>query len=422
MLKNKYFILSYAIFLAHLYISFFVGEVTNPGAIIDNQITFQYVEMFFGGFQKGIIEFAESGQRVSPLFFFFISIFYDTIGEYLTRILYIFLSSLIPIIFFKIISTRYNIKDNFINLLILSFSLYFNPFFRASAIYITSDNLILFFFSISILEFVKFEKKEKRKNFFLFLLFMFFSIYLRPTFLLIILSFFILKKKIFRKIINIYSLLFITILIIPIIFYQYIYFIKFANSEKNLDLNLNFLISLQVFLSILFVSLFPIILSKKIIREFLIFIKKNLLLFGTLFISIIVTSYIFPYYDLYTQSINRSSSSLLGTGGGLFYKISLLLSNYFIFVTSCFLGLLIVIFLFKNNYKSYLFLIFLMLCYPLKILYQKYYEIYSLILIFGVCYSPIILKIIKNKTIYSCFLFFLWNLIIYILSIFYYSV
>jgi len=75
MLKNKYFILSYTIFLTHLYISFFVGEATNPGAIIDNQITFQYVEMFFGGFQKGIIEFAESGQRVSPLFFFLFQFF-----------------------------------------------------------------------------------------------------------------------------------------------------------------------------------------------------------------------------------------------------------------------------------------------------------------------------------------------------------
>jgi len=324
--------------------------------------------------------------------------------------------------FLKILKTRYNIKDNFINLLILSFSLYFNPFFRASAIYITSDNLILFFFSISILEFVKFEKKERKKNFFLFLLFMFFSIYLRPTFLLIFFGFFLIKIKIFKNMINIYSFLFVLVLIIPIIFYYYIYILKFTNLEKNLDLNFNFLISFQVFLSIIFASLFPVLLSKKILIKFFNFIKKNLLLFGIFFIFITIINYMFPYYDLYTRSINLSSSSSVGTGGGFFYKISLLFSNYFIFIASCFFGLLILIFLFRNDYKSYLFLAFLILCYPLKILYQKYYEIYSLILIFGVCYSQIILSIIKNKISYNFFLFFLWNLIIYILSIFYYSV
>lgn len=220
--------------------------------------------------------------------------------------------------------------------------------------------------------------------------------------------------------INIYSLLFILILVIPIIFYYYIYFFKFEYSEKYLNLNFNFLISFQVFLSILFASIFPILLSKKIIKKLFNFVTKNLLLFGVFFIFVIIISYMFPYYDLHAESAKQSSSSLAGIGGGLFYKISLLLSNYFIFVTSCFFGLIIVIFLFRNDLKSYLFLVFLMLCYPLKVLYQKYYDIYLLILIFGVCYSQIMSDIIKNKTSYNFFLFLLWNLTIYILSIYYY--
>ena len=387
-----------------LVISSIMGENSSGGSKIDNEVTRQFIDNFLISFDNGIKYFISTGQVQSPVFYILASFIEKILGFNFFKYLYLFISSLIPAIFYISLKKKFiRINENI--LFMLSLIIFLSPYFRSSAVWVTTDNFAIIFFILSVSKYLDFEEKNTNKNILLCIFYISIAVYIRQYYIIFFLFYFLKFLRVL-KLIKIFNLIFLTtIIFIPFVVYYY-YFFKtniidqsFGGNTFDIDILNNILIfsSLYLFYTIPFyINNFSEI-KKKIIKN----LDKCLIIF-------FIFGCIYFYYPI----------SLNTFGGGVFIKISNILNSKIIFLVASFLGtLLILINLNKNNFIVYLCLIF---AFPTIIIYQKYFDPLLIMAVLTLTKDGMLNRILNlNKInliyIYSYFIFFL------IISNLYYS-
>ena len=387
-----------------LVISSIMGENSSGGSKIDNEVTRQFIDNFLISFDNGIKYFISTGQVQSPIFYILASFIEKILGFNFFKYSYLFISSLIPVIFYISLKKKF-IKINENILFLLSLIIFLSPYFRSSAVWVTTDNFAIIFFILSVSKYLDFEEKNTDKNILLCIFYISIAVYIRQYYVIFFLFYFLKFLQVLRlkKIFNLVFL--ITIIFIPFIVYYY-YFFKtniiyqsFGKSTFDIDILNNILIfsSLYLFYTIPFYINNLTEIKENIFKN----LNKCLIIF-------FVFGAIYFYYPI----------SLNTFGGGVFIKISNIFNNNIIFLVSSFLGtLLILMNLNKNNFIVYLCLIF---AFPTIIIYQKYFDPLLIMTVLtltkgGMLNNILDLNRINLIYIYSYFMFFL------IISNLYYS-
>ena len=378
-------ILIYLIFFGSLIASIILGENSSGGAEYDNLITKKYIETFQLNLNEGIELFKKDNQGHLPFFYILIANLNNLFGEKFVNYLYLVISSLIPFVFYNVLKKNFSKKNDNV-LFLLSLIIFLSPYFRSSTVWITTDNLALLFFLLSINSFLstRIDKKNYLKNSFLCFFFLILASYIRQSYALFFILYFISIQSKLNFLENFYILIFNFLLSIPALIWIFIVF-KFEGIQSGYYWTSNIFINILVFTSLFFFYFFPFVLNKYSLRDF---IKKMserkflLMVFFSLALSILI------FFNI----------PILSHGGGVFYKISKVTNLNFITVFSI-LGFLVLICfndLVKKNYLIYLILIF---SYPFIYVYQKYYDPLIFIVILSLVESKFIKDLIENNKI-----------------------
>lgn len=391
--------LSYIFFFFTLLAAFYFGENSSGGSKNDYFITKKFFDAFQESFSNGFYVFTHPTGYQLPSFYFLIGNLINIFGETGAKYLYLIISSLIPLVLYNVLKKKFpNVQEDY--LFYLSLLIFLSPYFRSSAVWLTTDNLGLLFFLLSINFFLEIQYSNKnifRKSLYCFL-FLILASYIRQYYAIFFILYFYkisIKQKLFE---NFFILLFNFICSIPALLY---YFIISKNAETSdafdyikIDIFFNFL----VFTSLFLFYMIPFLLSRKTLNVFfsLLKIKKKI-------ITIIIAIFLL-FFLIYNVPLHEF-------GGGVFYKISKLtyLSLFFFFSL---IGALMLYIINKNNLTNNLIYFILVISFPKNIIFQKYYDPLLFILILTLFESKFISNIINEKklslvSIYSYFLFFL---------------
>ena len=354
----------YLLFVISLFISFYFGENSSGGSEIDNIITEPYVKDFNNGFFYGIKSFIETGQIHSPIFYFLISILRKIINSEFLNILYVLLSSIIPFIFYKILSIKFN-RINKRYIFFLSLIIFLSPYFRSSSSWLTNENLSLIFFCLSIFYFLKFKQREIKSNLEIYLCFIFLSLsaYIRQYYGLFLIIYLIELIRTKNNFLILKCLFLNIILSIPFLIYMFFYIryqgeiIRSPNPTGNSFFeNIPFVLSIIIF----YISIFLLSLNLNYLKI------KKLVYKNYKKIFIITLSYIIFLFFLNSEDYMF--------GGGIIYKIGSFL-NSGILITYIFsvISLIVIFLLINKNINNFLIIVILCII-SYEMVYQKYYD------------------------------------------------
>ena len=321
---NYYGLLALFLYIT-LVFGFYIDENLNFGAMQDWKHTdLPVINDLSFNIKETLLNYNSYGHRHSPVYLIFLSLFkrvgfsFDSI-----RFLHLNLSLFLIFVFYKCLILKfYKIEKNI--LLLISLSIFLSPTFRSLAIWPSSRMIGLMFFTISVLEFLRYLETPKKIYMWKNIIFLIISSYISPNFSLFIIFFLhhYLSKKNFKDLIQI--LLFCFFSSLPAFYYIFILDVNFliaSTPGQTLDsvIGLSFNLSNKILIisTIIFFQLLPFLANKNFITNFLKLPKKDFLIIS---IFLIINLYFFNY------EINF-------TGGGIFFQ----LSNFF----------------FNNNYLFY---------------------------------------------------------------------
>ena len=407
-LQNQLF---YLLFIFSLIISLYFGENSSGGSEIDHIITKSYIDDFNIGFFHGIKSFIENGQIQSPIFYYLISILQKIFIPEFLSIIYVFISSTLPLIFYKILKIKFNtVNKKYI--FFLSLVIFLSPYYRSSSSWITNDNLSLIFFCISIFYFLKFKQNQIKSNLEIYLCFIFLSLsaYIRQYYGLFFIIYLIELIKIKNKSLILKCLMLNFFLLIPFLIYMF-FFIKYhgeivrtTNPTGN-----SFFENIPYVLSIIFFYFFIFLLSTKL--EYL-SIKNQL---NKNFKTIII---IISFYTIFLLLLSTEHYEF---GGGIIYKLGsfLNLGIFFIYFFSSISIILILLIIYKNMSNYLIILIFFMI--SSQLVYQKYYDPLVFIIFFTLIESKKIELVIKKNLLNIKKLFFIKFIFLIVCNLYYIS-
>ena len=390
--------LIYLFFFLSLLLSLYFKENSSGGSKIDYQITRPFIESFNSSFLNGIKYLINTGFLHFPTHYLLVFYSEKFFGQQLTHLFYIILSSFIPLIFYGILKKKFKFCDKHY-LFLISIIIYLSPYFRSSAVWITSDNIALIFFCLSISKYLSaYNNKETFRNFFWCFILLSIASYYRIYYSIFVIFFlFEAYKKI--QLNKFIKLIFLNLLLaLPAFFYIYIF--KINNTLNHASLKPDFLMNFLLFLSISMFYFIPIFLNKNFIMKTYNFYKKKKII---IFILTILFSFI---------TLNYSANLSDNLGGGAIYKICKYLELNIIYYLICFLSLLIIYQIITFNKKNLITFFCIFFAFPFTIIYQKYYDPLMLISMFSLIDYKYIKEIIAKerfslKFTYVYFIFFL---------------
>ena len=172
-----------------------MGENSTGGAISDYINQKKASQAFASKFLETFYDYDKYGTRHSPILIIFLSFFEKIkLPDILIRLIHLHLTLLLPFIFYKSLTIKFNEIDKKI-LLFLSSLIFLSPTFRSLAIWPDSRLLGLVLFTLSIYYFLKFEESKNFKFVVYNVIFLAFSSYISPNFS--VFSIFFLIKFIF---------------------------------------------------------------------------------------------------------------------------------------------------------------------------------------------------------------------------------
>lgn len=411
--NNKYHIIIIVLSIFSIYFGFFLDENLTGGPKNDFAHALKQVDAFEKDLKYSFFNFdkIENSTRISPVFIFIIYVFKQILVDIdLVRFLLMNLIILSQFFFYKCLKIYFNkneISDKL--LLVLSCIIFFSPSFRSNSIWPESAMLGLLFFVISIYYFLKFEKKNKTKYCLLNILFLSIASYIRPSYCLFAIFYFLEFVMIFYKKENfIKNTILITIvnviLALPAFYYVFIldiFFIKYGG------LSTNYFNKISIISSIIFFHLIPIIFYKYKDLSFN-FSKEIILIIIIIIFSLIITLYFDYNLELSGGGIILHFSNLIFQNNLIFY---ILLPIFFYFLIK--LALI-------KKFKNFIILLILLLLTPQYHIFHKYYDPLIIILVFTLLRLEI-----KNdyfyKTINLSFLFFFYIIYLTVNAINYFS-
>ena len=409
---SKLFLFYFILYLT-LLLSLFFQENTTGGAAYDFKIISKVIINFANDLKNSYKDFYYLSISHFPYYYIFLSFFYnDYFNFLLIKIVILHLSLFLPFVFFKIIKLKY---DGINNYLILIPGIFFlSPSFRTSAAWGFNDNIALIFFSLSIFYFIKFfnTKIIKKKNIFLILNIFFLALasYVRQYYAIFIVFYLykIYQQKQFRILLLyiFFAIIFSLQAIIDTFVNNFTYSFNF--------IQVNIINSFLIFLTIFIIYLIPIYFEKKNILNLIKFYKENKIILLILFFIVIFSYYFFDYGRV-------DENTLLNYGGGYVYNVLNILKLKYLFFPAAYISFLIIFhFTYLNFKNNFLITIILTVFIPLPVLYQKYFDPLSLILIFCLYENNLINNFINNLKTNIKFLY-LYFVTIYLGTLFYYT-
>ena len=410
MLNNNYFNLNKEIlFLFSLYItlliSFFYGENSTGGAILDYNNQKVITAKFVSSFKETLLNYDNFSTRHSPILLIILSFLEKLfLSDLLIRIIHLHFCLLLPYFFYQILKVKFSGVDKTILFLITGL-IFLSPTFRTLAIWPDSRILGLTFFTLSILYFLKFKKENKFNYVIINIVTCAISAYISPNFAVFSLFFLYNYIKIYKFISKkIFITCFINFVIsVPAIYYIFILDINFLNktAATNFDNNdriffNNIFNDVLITFSLIFFYLLPFLIEN-IVKYLKIFKLTNL--FSSIFIFFLCINF-FDYNYSYS-------------GGGIFFKTSnFFFNNNYLFYIIGFISILIFLPFLKNNKDNLLIFILVLINNPQYTIYHKYFDPFLLIMFFSLFNFDLSLKEKKIKNFYLVYSYFLTFLII----------
>ena len=403
----------FILFILSLFVGLIFQENSAGGAIHDINHLLPYIDKFQEGFKTGMEYYLNNINIHSPFFFILISYLNNLFNNiFYTEILYILISSVLPILFYRILKIKFDYNKNL--LFLVSCLIFISPYFRSSAIWLLGDNLALIFFSISIIYYLKFSNERNNRNFYLCITAIIICCYIRYYYALF---YFFYLFSVYREINNKFFFILLTysfFISIPAFFYIYL----IINNYNFIDTvytysKLNYFGNIFTILSIILFYIFPFITSDlKTIKKHYLENKKEII-----FLS-------FPLIIIYFLDIifNNNLIDFSPLGGGVFIKLLNLIEldlKISLLIISI-ISILILNFYLRTKFiKNYTLMALFILSFPMYTLFQKYFDPLIYIFLFGlITFSEkkCLLNINKSKLL-SIYLYFLS---FYFFSLFYY--
>jgi len=388
------FIGIYLFFLSTLFFGLYFNEDFAGGAKYDFLIHKVAVEAFINNFNYAFLNYDQFGNDHSPIYILFLSLLIEN-NEMLGRIIYILISSLLPIIFFLILKTKF--KANNLLLFFLSHLVLLSPYYRAVSIWPGDETISLILFSCSIYFYLKFKITNNFQKKLKFLLLNVFSLaitcYFRPVYCIFSIFFFYEFFINFNKKLFFYYIISNLVLSFPAFYYVFyldVNFFKNAISEFNLINSFTL-----AYLTIFFYIIPFILILKNRIKFFDISYKQIILVLSSSFLVFFMFDY------------------KLSTGGGFFYYLSKILmnNNLIIYAAFPFAFYLNNIFLKARELPNFILVFLLVILEIDGLFYAETYDPLLLILLFSL--FKINLEsyffnnmVIKHTKILSIFVFF----------------
>ena len=408
-----------------LYFSLLAGFYFNEDFVIGYKVDYyyvhkQFISFFREDFVKTLLNFTTIEQNEtsfyntshSPIYYIFI-LFLEKISfnETLSRLINLHISLLIPYFFYLCLRLKYKFQKNDLKILIPCI-IFFSPYFRSSSIWQGSENLSLILLLISFYFFLKYEsnKEKNLSNILLNALFLACSAYFRPIYVLFSIYFllrFYLDLKFSTKLI--YYILLNILLSIPAIYYVFVLEINFFSTHINYGLNLfRFVNQFSLTISIIFFYSIPFILPFVIqnLKVFLFKIENVILSIISLYLLIFYFTYNYPY------------------GGGIFYKVSLLvLDNNYLFYLFFLISLnVLFVILFnsekkQNKFIDSILILTLIFLEPDRFIYHETYDPLLYFIFFLLIKNKIFLNFTKKLTNKKFILLILFCISFFALSV-----
>ena len=374
-----------------LFVSLILGENSSGGSKIDSIITLQFVENFNYGFSNGLDYFISTNQIHSPIFYFLLSKSISVFGNYFSSLLYLLISSLIPLIFYKILKKKFLSSDNKNSLFAISLIIFLSPYFRSSCVWITNDNLALLFILVSMYFLICSYIRLTQKNYYYFLsiIFLIIGSYIRQNYAFLFVFYIIKGFEILDRKTLLYLIFLSFLLSLP----AFLYIEKIYVAGSNVfAMRPNYLNNLFIYLSIISFYFLPFFLAEKNIFKYknIIFIQKQ-----KSFILSIATILLFYFND----------SDKFNFGGGAILKLSAIFEFMPFLLLSSILGIFLITYYYRNI-KNLSPLILIFFSFPFPILYQKYFDPILVILLLILSGSEIIEKNLKKNNFNTNFLLF----------------
>ena len=400
--KTYNVILIFIILYISLISGFYLNENLNFGAKPDwytgdipviNELSINFKDTF--------LNYDNYGHRHSPVYLIFLGLL-KSIGFTfdIIRLIHLNISLLLIYFFYKCLIFKFdNVNKNI--LLILSFTILVSPTFRSLAIWPDTRIIGLIFFTISILEFLKFLKFREKKYMWKNVIYLILSSYISPNFSLFIIffSYHYFKKNNLKDLILLY--IFCIISSLPVFYYIFILDVNFLMvntpgviSGENISLSFNFSDKILIISSIILFHLIPFLINKRFFCEIIQNINFNIIIILLIFFFLL---YFFDY------QINF-------TGGGIFFQISnFFFNNNILFYLISFISLVILYFFSKNKLGNFLIFFLLIVSNIQNTIYHKYYDPLIMILFFSLISIPESLKFFdKKKNILFVYLFYIF--------------
>ncbi|MDC0427487.1 hypothetical protein OAL77_01920 [Candidatus Pelagibacter sp.] len=411
---NYYGLLALFLYIT-LVFGFYIDENLNFGAMQDWKHTdLPVINDLSFNIKETLLNYNSYGHRHSPVYLIFLSLFkrvgfsFDSI-----RFLHLNLSLFLIFVFYKCLILKfYKIEKNI--LLLISLSIFLSPTFRSLAIWPSSRMIGLMFFTISVLEFLRYLETPKKIYMWKNIIFLIISSYISPNFSLFIIFFLhhYLSKKNFKDLIQI--LLFCFFSSLPAFYYIFILDVNFliaSTPGQTLDsvIGLSFNLSNKILIisTIIFFQLLPFLANKNFITNFLKLPKKDFLIIS---IFLIINLYFFNY------EINF-------TGGGIFFQLSnFFFNNNYLFYFISFISLILIANFLKNNISNFLIFFLLIISNIQNTIYHKYYDPFIMILFFTLINNSLSYKFFDNRSkVFYIYYFYLIYILIRIIKNYYLS-
>tara|TARA_X000000368_G_C22953356_1_gene677629 strand:- start:106 stop:1131 length:1026 start_codon:yes stop_codon:yes gene_type:complete len=322
-------------------------------------------------------------------------------GEiYYLNYIYLLISSILPFIFFKILSTKFQADKNY--LFLISLIIFLSPYFRSSAVWLLGENLSLIFFSLFTFFYIKSKSTRKFSDYLISAFFIILCSYVRYYYCLF---FLILLLDSFKNL-SLKNFLYFIFFCFVFSFLGFIYFLIIFfnfNFTKTLSVfgGINYINNICTIYLIILFYLIPILIFK--IKEIIKYYTDNRLILYYI-LSICFSVFLLDHF-FYKELIFFNE-----IGGGVIKKLLALLDieNDFLYFLPLIISSIFLDYIFKDDrYYNYLIFLIIILSLSLNVIFQKYLDPLFILILFGLVNSNTIHNILNNKLI-NLKIFFLY--------------
>lgn len=406
MTKNRIFF--YLFFYITLLVGFINNENSSGGAIYDFEIISKVIISFSINLRETFGDYAKFSISHFPYYYIFLSFVYKIFDNlFITKFVVLHLSLFLPIIFYKIISLKFNDTNEY--LIYIPGIIFLSAYFRSAAIWALNDNIALIFFCLSIFFYYKAQNENKKHNnkillfSFLNLISLVLAAYTRQYYAIFWIFFIYRFYILFGSRVSLLYGFISIFLSLPAVNGMF--------NSSNLNYSQSFysknLFNNTILIpSIFFVYLLPIYFNKINIKKLFFFYKNN---FTFLLFNLFIVIFLIYFFD-YKGAI----------GGGIIFKIFYYEKFPYLFYLIVYGCFLIIFHFLESNLKDNLFIFLLLITMvQLNLIYQKYLDPLSIILIFTLFKSDILDNFISNLRDNIKY-FYMYFLILYLGSLYYY--